>query len=144
MKSNMTTNTKRAKSKVAIFEETERKLHDYMNENFQIFNEYEHLVREYNRTLEDAEKEVRALGKGEGPFVPVGQQVNIDVDRLYEELGEEHFLKFGGIIETKVVFNVDREKFERFADGGVIPKEVLDICYEKKPRFKVPKKLIMP
>lgn len=131
-------------SKVEAFLETERNLHRYMHEHYEVFETYEHLTAEYNRALEDAEKEARALGKTVGPFVTAGHQVNIDVDRLFEELGEDNFFKFGGIIETKRVYSLDREKFERAADSGAIPQEILDLCYEKKPKFRTPKRLVMP
>jgi hypothetical protein len=147
MQRTTSTSTTRAPAvppKVQSLQESAQRLREYKAKHREVFAEFERLIDDYNQKLEDAEKEARAVGQTTGPFVVVGYQVNIDEDRLYEELGPEDFAKVGGQVELKRVLSVDRLKFTTYADSGMIPKEVLEVCYEKKPKFKTPKKVELP
>lgn len=144
MKSNTRQNTRTRVSSVDAFERAEANLHNFMMKHREVFEEYEHLVNEYNTALEAAEVEVRSAGIEAGPFKIHNTYYDVDVNKLYDELGEQDFLRCGGVIETRQALSIDKNKFLRLADAGVIPPEVVDVCREKKIKYKSVPKINIP
>ena len=130
--------------KVRAYMEAHDRVQQFKEQHFEIFQQFAHLLRQYNDALEDAEKEVRARGINCGPFTVCGEMVRIDVEKLYDELGEEDFLKSGGSMETKRVLSINRKKFEALVDSGAIPKEVAETCFTRTLKYKAPNKAEMP
>lgn len=130
--------------KVQAFIEAKNRIEEFRANNYSIFKHYEQLISDYNDLLEDAEKEVRAKGVTCGPFIAFGDNSKINVDKLYDELGEDLFLKAGGTIETKRVLSIDKLKFEALADSGSIPQEVVSTCWEQGFRYRAPEKVRLP
>lgn len=130
--------------KVKTYLEVEERIQVFKMEHYEVFQEMAHLLQERNDALEDAEKEVRARGVNCGPFIVCGEIVKIDVEKLYDELGEEHFLEAGGSMETKRVLGIDKRKFEALVDSGSIPKEVVETCFTRTNKYKAPSKTELP
>jgi len=130
--------------KVKRYLDALERLQAFKAEHYELFQEFAQLLQEYNAALEDAEKEVRAKGINCGPFTVCGEMTKIDVDKLYDELGEDDFLRVGGSIETKRVLAVDKKKFEALAESGSLPKEVVEACFTKTLKFKAPNKAELP
>lgn len=144
MKSTVTTLSPDKVKKVKRFLEAQERLQAFKSEHYEIFQEFTQHLQEYNEALEDADKEVRAKGINCGPFSVCGEQVKIDVEKLYDELGEEDFLKAGGTVETRKVYEIDKKKFESLAESGAVPQEVVDSCYSRSFKFKAPAKATLP
>lgn len=131
-------------TKVNAFLEAEKKLKAFKEANKKIFQQLDSIVEEYNAALEDADKEVRALGISVGPFSVMGVQTTIDVDILYDEMGPEGFLKVGGIVQQRQVLDIDKTKFQTYVNSGAIDPEILSACYSKKNKYRTPKKIDIP
>lgn len=140
----MTLTLKNRKTKVGVFLEAKDRLNAFREMHQEVFDQLDEILEEYNRALEDAEKEVRSKGESDGPFVVSGQQTSLDVDKLYDWMGHENFLMIGGTISVRQVLGMDMKRFESFVAAGVVPKEVLEECYQVKPRFRAPKKVELP
>lgn len=130
--------------KVEALKEAETRIKSFKKAHAKLFREFDELLQDYNQKLEDAETEARAMGESVGPFSVIGYQTKIDAERLLEELGPDDFEKVGGRTEVQRVLLVDRVKFEAYAESGLIPTEVLESCYQKKPKFKTPKRAELP
>jgi len=130
--------------KVNHFLEIQDRIEDFKEKHKAVFEQFEELVQEYNTALEDAEKEVRLRGVNCGPFVVCGEQTQVNVDKLYDELGENNFLTVGGTLETKRVLSVDKKRFAAMVDSNSIPKEVVETCFSRSLKYKVPHKAELP
>ena len=128
--------------KVRRYLEVKEKIERFKRENRNVLDDYDELISEYNQSLEDAEKDVRIREVNCGPFVACGEMSKIDVDRLYDELGAEDFVKVGGIIETKQCLSIDKMKFK--AMSAMLPQEVLDGCVTHTIKYTAPKKVNLP
>lgn len=130
--------------KVKRYLDAYERIQAFKAEHYELFQEFAQLLQDHNDALEDAEMDVRAQGVNCGPFTICGEVSKVDVARLHDELGEEDFLKVGGIIETKPVYTIDKRKFESLAESGSIPKEVVEVVYSKTLKFKTPSKAELP
>lgn len=131
-------------TKVQEFLEAADALRLFKERHKRVFEELAQLAEVYNQTLEDAEKEVRSLNTSVGPFAVVGTQSTVDADKLFDELGMEDFQRVGGTVSFRRVLDVDKTVFETYAKSGAVHKDVLEVCYKKKNRYNVPKKIELP
>lgn len=130
--------------KVREFLAIEEQIQSFKANHYEVFQEFAHLLQRRNDALEDAEKEVRASNINCGPFVSCGVQTRVDVDQLYEELGEEGFMEVGGTVETKRVLGLNREKFDALVANNKVPEEVVDLCCASTTKYRAPHKIEMP
>ena len=106
-----------------------------------VFMQYQDLVDRYNAKLEEAEKEVRAQGVSCGAFDNYSVSVKFNPEKMFEELGEELFLKTGGAMGTKTEYKVDPKRVEAAIAAGEIPEECVDNFREVRRNYHQPKKL---
>lgn len=123
---------------VQAFETARKKLEDFQTANGTVFEEYAELAQQYNATLEQAEKVVRAQKVSCGLFDAYQPNDQFNPDKLYELVGRDDFLKFGGKIETITKFSVDRQKLKSLIDAGKLDKAVSDEVYTEGYKYKKP------
>lgn len=126
---------------VKHFLEVQRQVEDLKEAYPEVFERLGQLQQDYNQALEAAEKKVRGLQVSCGPFNLYQWQTSIDVDKLYEELGRDEFLKVGGKVQTVTTYDLDKAKFEAHVTSGGVPKEVVDVVKKTSPRYKKPEKI---
>jgi hypothetical protein len=68
----------------------------------------------------------------------------VDVEGLYDSLGEEWFRSVGGIVETRPALSIDKKRVMAYAESGTIPKEVVDKYIKVTPRLSKPNKVSLP
>lgn len=126
---------------VQDFLEAQAKI-ERLKESFpEVFEQLDHLAKEYNSALEAADKKVRALGVSCGPFDCYQTATTYDPDKLYEELGKDEFLRVGGVIKTITQYDVDKAKLEAHITSNSVPAEVVDVVKKVSPRYKKPAKI---
>lgn len=130
--------------KVAALIEVEEAIKVFKAKHYAMLHVLEGLCERYNQLLEDAEKDVRAKKINCGPFTVCGYDVRVDVDKLFEELGEEDFKNVGGTMEKKVVLGIDKKKFEALVESGQIPEEITELCFKKTLKYHAPDKVRLP
>lgn len=108
------------------------------------FGRYRELVAEYNRTLEQADKAVRAQGISVGPFIRSHVVTKIDADKLYDLVGRDEFLRLGGKLETVVQYSIDKTKFMSLSSSNQIPKDLIEAVVTEAPNYKTPKPVKLP
>lgn len=108
-----------------------------------IFQEYSELTERYNSALEAAEKAVRAKGITCGPFINYSTRMTIDADKMYDEIGKEDFLKYGGRIVERTVYEIDNERVTRHIEAGDIPAEAAKEFMKVSRNYRKPDKLVV-
>ena len=136
-------------SKVTIpevedFLNAKKALEDFEEQHEEEFNRYRELAAEHNRTLEQADKAVRAQGISSGPFIRSHVNTKIDADKLYELVGRDEFLRLGGKLETVVQYSVDKTKFLSLASSNQVPKDLAAAVTIETPNYKAPKPVKLP
>jgi hypothetical protein len=111
------------------------------SEHADVFMQYNDLVDRYNAKLEEAEKEVRAQGVSCGAFENYSVSVKFNPAKMFDELGEEMFLKTGGAMGTVTEYKVDPKRVEAAIASGEIPEECVDNFREVRRNYHQPKKL---
>lgn len=110
-------------------------------EHADVFMQYSDLVDRYNAKLEEAEKEVRAKGVSCGAFDNYSVSVKYNPTKMFDELGEEMFLRTGGVMGTVTEYKVDPRRVEAAIASGEIPDECVDNIREVRRNYHQPKKL---
>lgn len=141
-------NTEKAKrvpiNKVPAVQElsdVKTELEQFKAEHADVFVQYKDLVDRYNSALEAAEKEVRTQGITCGDFENYSVSVKFVPDKMFEELGQEMFLRNGGSMTTKTVYDVDPKAVEAAIASGSIPEECVDNFREVRRNYHKPEKL---
>lgn len=99
------------------------------------------LIEEYNAALEETEGAVRARGISIGDFKIVKEYDEYDADRLFELVGREQFLGWGGTEKTERKLGVDKVKLRSFIAAGKIPKAIVDQIQTRQRKYTMPKPL---
>jgi hypothetical protein len=128
---------------VARFVEAQEKINRLKEAYPEIFEQFEALKDEYNSSLEAADKAVRSRGVSCGPFSLMNTATKYDPAKLYEEVGRDNFLRFGGVEKTVTVFELDKARFEAAVAAGEIPAAVLSDVKAVTPRYKKPEKIVL-
>lgn len=110
-------------------------------EHPEVFLRLADLIDRYNTAVDDADKVVRAKGVSCGPFTNSGNAVKYNPDKMYDELGEELFLKAGGSVASVPVYTVNKETLEAAIQSGEIPEESVEHFRTVEKRYKKPTKL---
>ena len=129
---------------VAAFLHAEEELHQHIQSNPEYYAKLQQLVTTRNEILEDAEKRVRELNVTCGPIVKISETKKIDIEKLFEELGDADFKAVGGYTETIVDYKLDRPRFLSYAKSGTVPAEILESCVKDTASYTVPKPYKLP
>lgn len=100
------------------------KLEDFKNAHRSVFNSLEQLVDEYNEARASLERLAREKGTTVGPFRLLRSIQKVNAEKAYDLLTPEEFEKVGGRIETKRVYEIDKQKFNKAVALGSISKDV--------------------
>lgn len=128
---------------VALFVEMQERVSRLKEAYPEVFEQLAQLKDDYNTALEAAEKAVRSKQVSCGPFALMSITTKYDADKLYEEVGRDDFLKFGGIEKTITVLSVDKSRLEAFIAANAIPAKVVEDVRETSPRYKKPEKIVL-
>ena len=131
-------------SEVKDLLEAERELQEHIASDPDFYRALSELAAKRNALAKLAEDKVRSMGVSCGPFVMVSSSRDINVEKLFEELGEDQFKTFGGYTETVVTYKIDRTRFLSYADSEAIPKEILEVCVTPKNTYKRVPPYILP
>ncbi len=118
----------------------EQEINALKAEHSDVFVQYQDLIDRYNTKLEEADKKVRSEGVTCGPFENYSVGVKFIANKMFEELGEELFLKAGGIMETRTIYDVDPAKVVAAIANKTIPEECVDQFREVRRNYHAPKK----
>lgn len=124
--------------------DTEKEIAELVATNPDFYRKLCELVEERNTRLQAAEKVVRASGVTCGPFLKHSETLDIDVEKLFDELGEEGFKEVGGYTEKVTVYKVDRTRFTSHLEAGHVPDEVKESCTAIKRSYKKPDPYKLP
>lgn len=112
--------------------------------NPMVFTQLEALVEEYNAALQESDKVLRARRTSCGPFDLYSIACKYNAEKLHDELGEESFLKVGGIKSKVTEFSLNEPLFEAMIERGEVPAEVVEVVRTFVPNFHKPKPLLIP
>jgi len=124
--------------------ETEKKIQELIDSNPDFYKKLAELVEERNTYLQAAEKVVRASGVSCGPFNKLSETVDIDVEKLFDELGPDGFAEVGGYTEKVTTYKLDRTRFISHLEAGHVPQEVKETCVGVKRSYKKPETYKLP
>lgn len=116
--------------------EVEQELAEHIASQEAFYRKLVDLTTRRNALLPLADARVRELGVTCGPFVQIRSSQEVDVEKLYEELGDEAFKKCGGYTEQVTSYKLDKPRFLAFLKAEVIPKEVVEVCVSNKTQYK--------
>lgn len=129
---------------VRRFLEAQEALEAFKEDHPELMEELREISREYNAAEAAAEKMLRQQEASCGPFEVLHVVNKYDMGALYEQLGEEDFVRFGGKVRTVEVYEMDKTVLESFIASGQIPDEIVDavrtriVSYKKIPKVQLP------
>lgn len=129
---------------VAELLKAEAELQEFIDNNKALYEQLRELIEMRNTKLEAAEKIVRAEGVTCGPFIKKSETTDINVEKLFDELGEDAFKTVGGYTETVTEYKIDRERFLSYLASGQIPDEVAEVCTKTKRSYTTPDPFKIP
>ncbi len=121
-----------------------RDITEYKEAYPDVFNDfYGALIERFNAAVEAAEKAIKGCGVRQdvGPFKYRYTQVKYDADALFEELGQEAFKEYGGVITQVTKYSIDGKRFEAKAAAGAIPPPIVEKVRREVPYFSGPDKI---
>ena len=122
----------------------EKEIAELISENPEFYRRLQELVEERNTLLQAAEKVVRSKGVTCGPFMKHSETLDINVEKLFDELGPDTFKEVGGYTETVTAYKIDRTRFTSHLDAGHIPEEIKESCTAPKLSYKKPDAYKLP
>ena len=123
------------------YERAKRELDDFKKKHSAVITELASLAEVHNATLEAADKVMRANYYTCAPFNLQHFTTKYDADQAFAELGRNGFLAVGGRIDTKEVYELDKDRFEAAASQGKIADTVMEKVRTETPTYKKPKPL---
>lgn len=129
---------------VRRFLEAQSRINDFKEKHQPLLKELGVLVEEYNASLEDADKTLRAGLLSSGPFDLFSVKRTYNAEKLYNELGEEDFIKMGGTMKKVTKYELNQALFEAMAERGSVPEEVVEAVRKVTPNFHKPDKINLP
>jgi hypothetical protein len=123
--------------------ELQQEIAELKADNPDVFMQYADLVERHNAALEVAEATVKSQGISCGPFDNYSSRDDYDAERMVEELGEKLFLRFGGSIEKKTVYKVDKSQLESAHALGHVSDDSLSHFHKVVRSYHAPKKLVV-
>jgi hypothetical protein len=129
---------------VQKFQEVRERLQSFRDMNKDFFEYLDALAEEYNTKLEVADKAVRARRASCGDFHLYQMQKKYDAEMLYQSLGQTKFLEVGGIMSTRTVYELDKNRFSSALAANQIPKPLQEVAVKEEPRYHTPPKVNIP
>lgn len=99
------------------------------------------LIEEHNDALEQANAAVRSRGISVGDFKVSREFDEYDANALFELVGREKFLEWGGVERTEVKLSVDKVKLRSFISAGKVPPGVVEQISTHQRQYSTPKPL---
>lgn len=124
---------------VRQYEDAKEMLEEFVKNNPTVFEAYKVLKADLQQKREAADKIVRAKEVSCSDWDLYQYQTKVDAEALYNALGMDAFLKYGGSTATKTVYDADKTKVEAAIARGDISKELGDTVLVKSPRYHAPK-----
>ena len=122
----------------------DEKIKELIDSNPEFYQKLRELVEERNTYLQMAEKVVRAQGISCGPFNKISETLDIDAEKLFDELGPDGFSQVGGYTEQVTEYKIDRTRFTALLHAGHVPDEVKESCTKTKSSYKKPDTYVLP
>lgn len=125
-------------------EEATRDIVEYKEAYPDVFNDiYGGLIERFNAAVEAAEKAIKGQGikQDAGPFRYRYTQVRYDADAFFEELGQEAFKEYGGVVTQVTKYSIDGKRFEAKAAAGAIPPAIVSRVRREVHYFSGPDKI---
>lgn len=110
-------------------------------EHPRVFMQLADLVDRRNAALEVAEAKVRAEGVSCGPFDNFSVSIVYNPDKMYEELGEELFLKCGGKLQQVTKRTCDAKLVDAAIATGAVPEPCVGEFRTVTYKYHAPKKI---
>jgi len=126
---------------VSDFMDVKQELEGLKADHPEIFRLYTDIVQRYNTALEAAEKAVRTRGVSCGPFDLYSYTPQYDGEKMFEELGKELFLAYGGSTVRVTAYKVDKAKVESAIASGKIPADCVKEFKSMRAAYHKPEKL---
>jgi hypothetical protein len=123
------------------YELAKRKLDNFKNKHAALIEELTSLAEAHNTALEAADKAMRANSYTCAPFNLQHFTTKYNADEAFVLLGRNGFLAAGGKVETKEVYEIDKDRFEAAISQGKIADEVVEKVRTETPTYKKPKPL---
>lgn len=124
---------------VMAYVEASQQLESFRTLHKKIFQQYMELAENTNQKREAADKAVRAKGVSCGPWEYYQNQEKFNAQALYETLGQSEFLRVGGILQTKTVYDVDKNKINSAIARGEISQDVASVVKTIIQKYHAPK-----
>jgi hypothetical protein len=129
---------------VIDFLQKQAAIEEYKQMHADVFEQFDHLVDEYNTSLENAEKVVRSAEVNCGPFDLYQYKTTYNAEALFNAVGRDKFLELGGLTGTKVTYDIDKNRFEAAVAAKKVGKDIIAQVRKESPAFHTPKKLVIP
>lgn len=129
---------------VQILEQTMRRIESLKAAHPEIFDELAELVDKYNTHLDEANKAIESKQVSCGPFENISSSTRYDAEKMYDMVGEQDFLKWGGIMRKTTVYELDKTQVERHISCGDIPDECIEEFRTVQRSWRRPKKIVLP
>lgn len=103
-----------------------------------IWTELMQHVDALNQARGAADKAVRPLMVSCGPWQLREVRENVDLDKLVEAVGPTVFKKAGGVIESKPVFKLDKDRLKAAVANNVLEAETVAAVTTQTPYYNHP------
>lgn len=129
---------------VAQFEEAKARLKKFTEAHQGLFNDFAQLTNEFNTAREAADKAVRSQRVSCGDWDYYSKEVRFDGKAMYDALGQEAFMKFGGSINTVSEFTVDKDRAEASIRSGDLPASMTASFRREIDKYHSPSDIKIP
>jgi hypothetical protein len=116
----------------------------FKEEHAAVFEQMGQLVERYNAALQQADQACRAKQVSCGPFILKHFSTKYDAEKLFNAVGRDQFLQWGGKLDTKTVYEVDRGRLEAIIAQGKLPATTVEEVRKETPNYHKPDALVIP
>ena len=124
---------------VKAYEDAKEMVQVFTDQHANVFSTYHQLMDTLKQKRDAADKIVRAKEVSCGDWDLYQFQVKVDAEAMFNALGMESFLRFGGTTSVKTVYDADKAKVEAAIARGDISEELAGTILTKSPRYHSPK-----
>lgn len=129
---------------VLSFMNAKERLDEFKAKHERIFKQLAELAEDYNTKRQDADKKVRILDVSCGPWERFQVAVTYDVEKLYESVGKEQFIKLGGKLKTITVPEMEKDVAKTIIAKKMIPPKVIEAVEKSTPKYHSPDPIVVP